>query len=160
MTNGRAAAPSAWTRTRTRSRASLAGAALAASLLAHWPAGAEVPPMSDSALEAAADLVVTGVVTAVSEKDETSYPARGQKLVTAHYTVTLQVEAVEKGRQLAPAETLRFTGERNVVSPRSWLGGTNTLRLTLLPGDEVKAYLAQRSGEWHLLHHQGLWLRR
>ncbi|MGI4800683.1 MAG: hypothetical protein ACRYG8_43005 [Janthinobacterium lividum] len=152
--------PALSARLRMRSRASLACAALAVSLLAHWPARAEVPPMSDSALEAAADLVVTGVVTALSEKDETSYPARGQKLVTAHYTVTLQVEAVEKGRQFAPAETLRFTAERNVTVPRSWLGGTNTLRLTLLPGDEVKAYLLQQSGEWRLFHHQGLWVRR
>ena len=55
---------------------------------------------------------------------------------------------------------MRFTGERNVSIPHGWFGGTNTLRLTPMVGDEVRAYLVQSDGEWQLFHHRGLWLRR
>ena len=140
-------------------RVCVSTALLAASLLG-MAARAEVPPMSDAAMQSAAELIATGIVTGVSEKDETSYPARGQKLVTGTWTITIDVEAVEKGR-LAPGETaVRFTGERNVAVPKGWLGGTNTLRLTPQPGDEVKAYLVSESGGWRLIHHLGLWIRR
>ena len=140
-------------------RARVATALLAASLLGAT-ARAEVPPLSDAAMQSAADLIATGIVTGVAEKDETSYPAPGQKLVTGTWTITMTIEAVEKGR-LAPGETaIRFTGERNVAVPKSWLGGTNTLRLTLQPGDEVKAYLIRESGGWRLFDHFGLWMQR
>ena len=116
--------------------------------------------MSDADMQSAAELIATGIVINVSEKDETSYPARGQKLVRETWTITMNVEAVEKG-QLAPGESaIRFTGERNVAVPKGWLGGTNTLRLTLQPGDEVKAYLIREAGGWRLFHHLGLWMRR
>ncbi len=140
-------------------RACVATALLAASHLGAT-ARAEVPPISDAAMQSDAELIATGIVTGVSEQDQTSYPAPGQKLVTGTWTITMDVEAVEKGR-LAPGETVvRFTGERNVAVPKGWLGGTNTLRLTPLPGDEVKAYLIREPGGWQLFHHDGLWLRR
>jgi hypothetical protein len=137
----------------------------AAAVLLHvWLAGAaaraEVPPISDAGLQSGAGLVVTGYVTAVTERDDVSHPAPGQKLVVGHWTVTLRVEAVEKG-QLPPGDgQLRFTGERNVSVPHGWLGGTNTLRLTPMVGDEVRAYLVRSDGGWQLFHHLGLWLRR
>jgi hypothetical protein len=128
--------------------------------LADTAAWAEVPPISDADMRSAAELIATGFVTEVAERDEVSYPARGQKLVTGHWTVTLRVGTIEKG-QLAPGEkNLRFTGERNVVVPKSWVGGSNTLRLTPQVGDEAKVYLVRAGGGWRLFHHLGLWLRR
>ncbi|WP_442680421.1 hypothetical protein ACSBM8_04285 [Sphingomonas sp. ASY06-1R] len=151
-----------FSRLRGRSRIGWAGAAMAVMLvcLAGTTARAELPPMSDAAMQSAAELIATGIVTAVSERDDVSYPAKGQKLVTGHWTVTVSVGSIEKGR-LAPGEkNLRFTGSRNVVVPKSWVGGTNTLRLTPQVGDEVKVYLERTDGEWRLFHHLGLWLRR
>lgn len=116
--------------------------------------------MSDSDMQSAAELIATGIVTGVSEQDEVSYPSRGQKLVTGRWTISLSVGTIEKGRLTSGERNLRFTGERNVVVPNSWLGGTNTLRLTPQVGDEVKVYLVRTAGEWRLIHHLGLWLRR
>ncbi len=123
-------------------------------------ARAEVPPISDADLQSGAELIVTGYVTNVTERDDVSYPAKGQRLVVGRWTVTLHMEAVEKG-QLPPGnKELRFTGYRNIVVPRGWVGGTNTLRLTPRVGDEVKVYLTRSEDDWQLFHHLGLWLRR
>ena len=64
-------------------------------------ARAEVPPISDADLQSGAELIVTGFVTNVTERDDVSYPAKGQRLVVGHWTVTLHVEAIEKG-ELTP----------------------------------------------------------
>ena len=116
--------------------------------------------MSDADLQSRAELIVTGYVTNVTERDDVSYPAKGQRLVTGNWTVTLHVEAVEKGQLAAGREEVRFTGYRNIAVPQGWVGGTNTLRLTPMVGDEVKAYLMNSEGEWRLFHHLGLWVRR
>ena len=78
-------------------RARVATALLAISHLGAT-ARAEVPPMSDAAMQSVAELIATGFVTGVSEQDETSYPALGQQLVTGTWTITMDVEAVDKGR--------------------------------------------------------------
>ena len=124
---------------------------------------AEVPPMSDKQLTNQAALIATGYVKAVSVRDEVVHPNWSQhwvKLVTAYFTVTMEVENVEKGA-LAPGEhQIQFTGYRNVETPRHWVGGTNTLRLDLRTGDTIKVYLQREQNQWVLFHHMGIWLRR
>jgi len=123
---------------------------------------AEVPPVSDAQLATDATLIATGRITAVSERDESSYPGERMAgaLVTAHYTVTMEVISVEKG-SLSPADySLQFTGYSNTHVPAHWVGGTNTMRLDLRSGDEIKVYLRQEGDHWVLFHHLGLWLRR
>ena len=145
---------------RARVRWAVATMALMLVCLVGTASWAEVPPISDADMRSAAELIATGIVTAVSERDEVSYPSQGQKLVTGHWTITLSVGTIEKGQLASGERNLRFTGERNVVVPKPWVGGSNTLRLTPQVGDEVKVYLVRTAGEWRLFHHLGLWLRR
>ena len=122
---------------------------------------AEVPPISDEQLANQATLIVTGFITAISERDETTHPSKDSRatLVTADYTVTMTVETVEKGNLPHNNHTLQFTGYRNIHVPVHWMGGTNTLRLDLQAGDEIKVYLEGKEGHWALFHHMGIWLR-
>lgn len=140
-------------------------------------ARAEVPPMSDEQLTDRADLIATGYVDSVVERDEVQYPAEETversavdrligffsprpKLVTANYTITMEVVQVDKG-MLPPGEhRIQFTGRQNVQTPEHWMGGANTLRLQLQSGDTIKVYLAREDNQWVLFHHMGLWLRR
>ena len=134
---------------------------LLAALCLGATARAEVPPLSDADMQSGAELIATEFVTGVSEKDDTSYPVRGQKLVRGTWTITIQVETVEKA-QLAPGDKqVSLTAERNVAVPKGWLGGTDRFRLTLQPGDEVKLYLGRgKAGDLQLIHHLGLWMCR
>jgi len=123
---------------------------------------AEVPPVSDAQLATDATLIASGRVTAVSELDDSTYPG-GKKegaLVTAHYTVTMDVSSVEKGSLSAEDRSLQFTAYSNTHVPAHWVGGTNTMRLEVRPGDEIKVYLQREGDHWVLFHHLGLWLRR
>ncbi|WP_125903152.1 hypothetical protein [Luteibacter rhizovicinus] len=80
--------------------------------------------------------------------------------MTAHYTVTMDVSSVEKGSLSAEDRSLQFTGYSNTHVPAHWVGGTNTMRLEVRPGDEIKVYLQREGDHWVLFHHLGLWLRR
>ncbi|MDP9651532.1 hypothetical protein [Paraburkholderia caledonica] len=82
------------------------------------------------------------------------------KLVTANYTVTMEVDQIEIG-ELPPGEhRIQFTGWQNVKTPPHWMGGSNTLRLPLQSGDEIKVYLERHDNQWVLFHHMGIWMRR
>src|ERR1700748_716669 len=110
------------------------------------PALAEVPPMSKQQLTQAATLIASGYVTAISERDEVTYPDHA-KLVVAHETVTMVVTHVEKGA-LPPAKPeIRFTGWHITEQPPHWVGGSNTLRLPLQIGDSIKVYLAREGSD-------------
>ncbi|KFG97190.1 hypothetical protein GQ56_0111575 [Burkholderia paludis] len=141
------------------------------------PVRAEVPPMSDDQLASQADLIATGYVDSVVEHDEVRYPDEESversavdalvdffrprpRLVTAIYTVTMEVQQIDKGA-LPPGERrLQFTARENVQTPKHWMGGTNTLRLSLQSGDTIRVYLERNDDQWVLFHHMGLWLRR
>lgn len=141
------------------------------------PAYPEVPPLSDEQLTEHADLIVTGYVESMTERDEVRYPVEmgveqsafeklveffgpRPKLVSAIYTVTVNVEQVEKGELPSGEQRIQFTGQCNVVTPKHWMGGTNTMRVSLQPGDGVKVYLERDGDHWRLFHHMGLWMRR
>jgi hypothetical protein len=140
------------------------------------PAHAVVPPMSEDQLTERAELIATGYVDSVTEHDEVQYPVDDAdelsiadrlvglfkpraKLVTAIYTITMEVEHVDKG-ELPPGEhQIQFRGFQNVKTPEHWMGGADTLRLHLQPGDTIKVYLDREGDKWALFHHMGIWLR-
>jgi hypothetical protein len=150
-------------------------AVISAVMLTAASAQAEVPPMSEERLAEHAELIATGYVETVVEHDDVQYPDDAgnrstldaivslfegrPKLVTATYTVTMEVEHLDKGT-LAPGEhQIQFTGFQNKETPAHWMGGANTLRLHLEPGDTIKVYLDREGDTWALFHHMGIWLR-
>lgn len=147
---------------RTKFRPYFRVAIFALGLSAFTVLRAEVPPVSDAQLADDATLIATGFVTTVSNRDDTSYPGgrMAGALVTTHYTVTMEVSHVEKGSLSSSDHSLQFTGSFNTRVPAHWVGGTNTMRLEVRPGDEIKVYLRREGDHWVLFHHSGLWLRR
>ena len=122
------------------------------------PAGAEVPPLSQQRLEAEADLVVTGRVTAVAAKEVES---TGDGFKETRHTLTVEAAKVGKGRLPAGARSVTAVGSSYVLPPgRSGTAGIRSDAYDYIgevrEGWELTLYLkAGRGGAYEIIAPNG-----
>jgi hypothetical protein len=125
---------------------------------------AEVPPLPKSALEARADLIVTGTVTAVSAGDK-SPPRYGEK--ETEYRLTVEFSQVEKGALKGGARSLVARGSSytyrpgNVGTGGHYSDNTNHRIAAVEKGWELTLYLtAAADGTFEIVAPNGFAVRK
>ena len=129
-------------RTSLHCRVLLAAVVLGAGVAA-WPARAIPPPLTDEQLVASADLIATGTVQGIKERDEVSHPYDGSRyrtMVMAYLTVTVRVQGMEKGSMPPGNRTVCFIVEQFKVRPKDMVGGPISPP-DLRVGNRVKVFL-------------------
>ncbi len=89
-----------------------------------------------------ADVVVTGTLTAIREKDERIGPKKDG--VLAQYEADLNVAAVQKGAGIKPGDVLKITWIHITKRPSGGFVGAFGHAYRVRAGDRVQAYLMKR----------------
>ena len=116
---------------------------------------AEVPPRTLEDLQKEADVIVTGKVRRIKRSRSTD----SAKTVRRHYTITVNVNRVEKGSAIANDRQVVAHGYQVIGSILGWAGATgqyrgpNKQRLSVLRfGSPVRLYLkAKRDGTYDIV---------
>ena len=131
---------------------------LLGTMVAPWSARAIPPPLTDEQLSSSADLIATGTVRSIKERDEVSHPGVGAErgtLVIAHLTVAVEVQGVEKGSVPGASRTIRLITEQIKSKPEGWVGGPLSPP-DLRVGNRVKVFLVQDKAVWAPINGQGI----
>ncbi|MGJ4854821.1 hypothetical protein ACN6KF_000755 [Labrys sp. La1] len=128
-------------------------------------APAAIPDMSQAALTAEADLILTGRSVAataakkvpewVKRRDDISFFERGA-FVDEVFTLTIEVGTVEKGSRALTGQRIEAQGWRAYGRPSGWAGPGGTIRDLPADGTRIKVWLKQEEGRWQLLSPSGL----